>query len=253
MNILITGASSAVGIKLSNLVAEQKDDSWRIILSSRSSNADLSELQSTNIKYVGGIDLLKQDDIEVLAKESASFFAGPFNISHSVGEFLDRVPFTGIKTERAKNIMDSHYTTLYGLLQHLIPVMIGKGGGRVLAFSCNSVRYNYPHMASFTAAKAALEALVKSIANEYAMNNIIANALELSSIQSEVDRQSKPHGDFEHYLPLETIAETVLKILDMSSIVNGAVVNCFSYSHSFFNEGYFSRNRKEVTKKSEIY
>lgn len=253
MNILLTGANSSIGKKLSAKLCERKDDSWRIILSSRSSNPALSRLQCANIKYFDGIDLLKQEAIETLTKECALFFTGPFCLVHSVGDFWDYVPFLEFDTERAKQAMHSHYTTLYGLLQHSVPIMINKGGGKILAFSCNSVRHNYPHMAPFTAAKAAVEALVKSISNEFGKHNIIANVVELASIQSEAVKQSKPYGDFEHFIPLEGIAETVLEILTVNSIMNGSVINCFTYSKTFFNMGYFQRIRKEYTKPNEIY
>ena len=181
MNIIITGASSAIGRKLAECLNKQMDASWKIILTSRSNDALLSKLQSRNIKYISGIDLLRKDKIARLAKECDLFFDGPFYLVHSVGDFWDHVPFSEINAENAKKIMDSHYTTLYGVLQQLLPIMIQKGGGRVLAFSCNSVRFNYPWMIPFTAAKAAVEALVKCIANEYSKNNIIANVIALSS------------------------------------------------------------------------
>lgn len=244
MNILITGASSAIGKKLSEELCKQDDKTTKIILTSRSQHFAPKEAHSGSVKCMNGIDLLNEDHIAQLTKECEALFDGQFHIVHSVGDFWDHVPFTDVGIENAGKIMDSHYTTLYGVLQHLIPLMIKKGGGKIVTFSCNSVRFNYPWMAPFTAAKAAVEALVKCVANEYSKDNIVANVVALSSVQTEAVKRSKPHGDFEHYVPLNAVAETVLETLSMSNIMNGNVISCFTHSDSFFNEGYFKRIQK---------
>lgn len=243
MNILISGANSEIGKKLSNFLIAKNDKSLKLILTSRTHNQQLEKLQTESVRYLYGMDLLLENNNKRIADVCNEFFNGPFNFVHSVGDFWDHVPFTEVPTERARRIMDSHYTTLYGLLQSLIPIMIQKGGGKILTFSCNSVKFNYPYMIPFTSAKAAVEALTKCIAHEYVKNNINANTIALSSVQTEAVKKSKPFGDFEHYISMDSLSELILEILSANSLINGSIINCFTYSESFYNEGYFQRIR----------
>ena len=94
------------------------------------------------------------------------------------------MPFEDFSTLEAKQMMDSHFLTLYNVLQGVIPMMKRLKGGNVLTFSCNATYQNLPNMVPFTAAKAAVDATIKCIAHEYAKDNIIANVLSLSSLKT---------------------------------------------------------------------
>src|SRR5206468_190780 len=109
----------------------------------------------------------------------------------------------------------------------------------------NSVRYNYPWMAPFTAAKSALESLTRSLANEYSAHNLRFNSLVLSSVQTPKVHESKPHGDFEHYLPPRDLVPVIDFLLSPEAyLVNGNSIQLFDHSESFFHQGYFQRIEK---------
>ena len=242
-NYLVTGGNSHIGRGLVSYLLE--NDNNRILTTSRKLYEPFLEINSEQFKYLPKIDLLKESDLNELAEVTQSCFQDPFNLIHSVGDFWFHVPFLEKNMADAKAMMDSHYTTLYGVCHRLLPQMVKNGGGRILAFSCNSVSYNYPHMAAFTSAKAAVECLIRCIANEFSKDNIVANSLALSSLQTDTVKDSKPFGDYEHFISVQPLCETIEEFLNMKhNIANGNTINCFNYSESFYNEGYFQRNRK---------
>src|SRR5207253_1110551 len=128
---------------------------------------------------------------------------------HSVGNFWNHDPFLQVGPAQATQMFESHVNTLYNAFQSLIPVMQSKGGASCIAFSCNSVKYNYPWMASFTASKAAVESLMRSLANEFSVDGIRFNSLVLASVKTQKVHDSKPHGDFEHYIAPEELVPIV--------------------------------------------
>jgi len=141
---------------------------------------------------------------------------------------------------------------LYGVCNELIPLMVLRGGGHITAFSCNSVRYCYPHMAAFTSAKAAVETLIKCLANEFSQSGIVANVIALASLQTDSVQKSKPFGDFKHFMSVEEIAKAVLKLSCAEfDYLNGNVISLFRHSDSFFNKGYFERNRASQEKRGD--
>jgi len=241
-NIVITGAGSALGGALLKEILDSTDDKL-ITTSRRRLSSAIVKDESRHI-HLSGIDLTEIPSLTTLRDKVDAFFDGEFDIIHSVGDFWLHVPFTEYNVESAKNMLLSHYITLYGVCNELIPLMMAKGGGHITAFSCNSVRHCYPHMAAFTSAKSAVETLIRCLANEYAQHGIIANAIALASLQTESVQKSKPFADFEHFMSVEKIAKAVLKInCEDLEYLNGNVINLFRYSESFFNKGYFERNR----------
>jgi NADP-dependent 3-hydroxy acid dehydrogenase YdfG len=245
-SFLITGATSGLGKALAIKIAREYGDSCKMIMISRSFNKELDSLRSDKIKYIPGIDLLDISPNDAVSKQIDAFFIEPFVLIHSAGDFWDHVPFLSVNTKRAKDMMDSHYGTLYNVLQSVLPIMVKKGGGKILTFSCNATVYNFPNMLPFTAAKAAVDATIKCIAHEYANRNIVANSIALSSLQTEQNKDSKPFGDYYNYLDLEEISQTVIEIADLSNnLANGNVINCYKYSDSYYNQGYFERIKQK--------
>ena len=241
-NFLIMGATSALGRAISLKIAKQYGKSCKMIMVSRSHNDELEGIKSENIKYFSGIDLLDIKSNDSIMEEINSFFTGEITLIHSAGDFWLHLPFLEFSTFQAKSMMDSHYGTLYNVLQNVLPLMIKKGGGKVLTFSCNATIFHFPNMLPFTAAKAAVDATIKCIAHEYAKDNIVANSIALSSLQTPHNKDSKPFGDYEHYLDLNELSDTVLEVAEFSNnLANGNVINCYKYSDSYYNEGYFHR------------
>ena len=127
-----------------------------------------------------GMDLSVDADLDRLLAFVQQYFGGPFAVAHCVGDFWEHLPVSMCSLELARRMITSHYLTLYGVLHRLLPYMADVGGGRILALSCTSTNFSYPDMAAFTSAKAALEMLIKCVANEWAPRGITANAIALN-------------------------------------------------------------------------
>lgn len=241
-NYLITGATSALGKALAVKIKQQFGSDCKLFIVSRSHSQELQGLVDSNVAYRSAVDLLDIKPGDAIVKEIESFFDGNFTLIHSAGDFWLHLPFLEFSSEKAKSMMDSHYGTLYNVLQSILPIMISKGGGKILTFGCNATDYHFPNMLPFTAAKAAVDATIKCIAHEYANRNIVANSIALSSLKTPQNKDSKPHGDFEHYLDLSELSETVIEIAELTNnLANGNAINCYKYSDSYYNEGYFNR------------
>lgn len=234
-NYVIMGAKSEIGQALANHLITK---GHKILLVSRSEkNAD------TKMDWVDGIDLTREEDLAKLGAEIGNRFKESFNVVHSVGDFWAHKAITNTSFSEAVSQIQSHYITLYGVMKAVIPLMQNVGGGKIFAFSCNSVRYNYPDMAAFTSAKAAVECLIKCIANEQSKYNIIANAFALPSIRTKSVMETKPQEFWDNYVTLDALVECLEKTMEnMSPLTTGNVISLFKYSDSFYHKGYYERN-----------
>lgn len=243
-NLLITGATSSLGRNLAKYIVSNEPE-HKLFLISRSHDKELQKLRTKNVKYVSGIDLLEFNYKSNLVEEVNSFFQSSFNIIHSAGDFWLHLPFLEFDTNSAIKMMNSHYGTFYNVLQVFLPHLIQHNGGHILTFSCNATDFHFPNMLPFTAAKAAIDATVKCIANEHSKDGIVINSIALSSLQTEQNKDSKPNGDFKNYLDLNELSIKVLEIINMKgAYLNGNIIKCFNYSDTYFNEGYFQRIKK---------
>lgn len=238
-NIVLLGSSSEIGAALLRRAGEVP--AAMILAVSRSEPVE--RLASSNIEYLTGIDLADPASLDRLRDAVSSKFSGPFSVIHSVGDFWVHRALVDTSFETIQSMVSSHVLTLFGAARWLTPLMQERGGGKLVAFSCNSVGYNYPDMSPFTASKAAVETFIKCYANEHAEFGISACALALPTILTETIVQEKPHGDHANYITPEQLAEIVIgQILPQSPEINGTVVKLFKHSPTFYHSSYYARN-----------
>ena len=235
-NYVIMGANSEIGTALAKHFLKCGHE---VLLVSRSLKKDFTD----EANWLDSIDLTEENDLLLLRRFVESRFKEPFTLIHSVGDFWKHKSITNTSFSEVKTQINSHYVTLFGVMKSLIPVMKNVGGGKIVAFSCNSVKYNYPDMAAFTSAKAAVECLIKCVANEQSKNKILCNAFALPSIKTNGVIETKPEEFHENYPTLYELTDCIEKTIEnLSPLSNGNVISLFKYSDSFYNKGYYQRN-----------
>lgn len=244
--VLLTGASSEIGQVLAQRFAQRRNLKLLATSFSRPCPPELSSREHTLV--LDGVDLTCRADIESLALAVDKFFDGPFGIVHSVGTFWEHKAIPLCSLEEARDLMSTHYLTLYGVLNSLLPIMSARGGGRIVAFSCTSVGSHYPEMAAFTSVKAAVECLIRCTANEWSEHRIAANAIALSTISTPKVMQLKPLASEENYVSREEVGALVEDVLFSSSpFLSGNIIRPLKHSHTFYNRAYFERNPRGVS------
>ena len=234
---VITGANSEIGEALTSHLTRRGHE---LLLVSRSPKRDLS---FCTYQWLDGIDLQNESDLMKLREKIREQFTEPFTVVHSVGDFWRHKSIDKTRFCEAISMIQSHYITLFGVIKALVPVMQEVGGGKIIAFSCNSVKYNYPDMAAFTSAKAAVECLIKCIANEQSQYNIIANAFALPSIKTNSVIATKPEEFHQNYPTLDELTHTIEQTSEnLTNMTNGNIISLFKFSHSFYHKGYYERN-----------
>lgn len=243
MKFLITGASSDIACAI--VEALRRRIASGVLLVSRSPGGEPCRIESNGFVTLQGLDLTSAAHLRFLRIESETFFDEPFITIHCAGDYWKHRPLDETDMEVASRMIASHYLTLYGVVHAVVPLMRRLGGGRFIAFSCNSVSHNYPEMAAFTSAKAAVECLVKCVANEYSGDGVQANALALPTIRTQkvISDESKPLGNPDNYLAPEEVARIVVdEVATLSPGVNGSVMNLWRYSRDFYHKAFFDRN-----------
>jgi NAD(P)-dependent dehydrogenase (short-subunit alcohol dehydrogenase family) len=239
-NVVLLGASSDIGAAL--LRRASQSAAARVIAVTRRPAAAPAQA-SSNVEYLGGIDLTDEACLDRMADFVRTKFSQPFSVIHCVGDFWVHRPLCATPFLEIQRMITSHVITLFGAAHRLTPLMKANGGGRLVAFSCNSVGYSYPDMSPFTASKAAVESFIKCYANENSEFGISASALALPTILTEKVLKEKTIGDPAKYLTPDDLAEIVVgQILTQSPAISGNIVKVFKFNRAFYHSSYYDRN-----------
>lgn len=244
-SFVITGASSFLGRAFAKMLCENSE--YKVLLTTRS-EFDFGELSKyKNVNCLPGIDLTVEDDIMRLTTEINNFLPNMFHVINCVGYFPGYATIEEIDTSTVKKVFDSNVISLYSVAHNLLPLMRERKGGHFLAFSTHTSYQNYPKMSAFTAAKTAVESLIKGIANEYLEDGISANTIALATLLTEAELKIKPKGDSKNWLRTEDVCEFVEGIiLQPSKLMNGNVIHIYQHSNSYFHQSYFDRISSKI-------
>lgn len=240
-HLLIVGASSEIGLAFAKRV--QNRSNLDLILTSNKTSIENTLQKESRILCVERLDATDQAAVDTLRQLVEENFTSPFAILHLPGDFWDHRSVDKCTLKLSREMMESHYQSLFCILNGLLPHMARVGGGRVLGISCTSVRFNHPEMAPFSSAKAAVETTIKCIANEWASSGITANAIALSTIATDRVRKSKPLSQVENYLELDEICELIEDVIFLGSpYLSGNILRPTKYSNTYYHKSYFERN-----------
>jgi 3-oxoacyl-[acyl-carrier protein] reductase len=160
---LVTGGSRGIGAAIAEVLS---DASWQVLAPTRSE-----------------LDLSDSDSIDEFLVDSPKVFGLVLNAGiNEPAEIADIDDATWQRT------LDINTASAFRLVRALAPQMAETGGGRIVAVSSAYARRTRMGRAAYGASKAALEALVRSTAVEFASSGVLANAIAPGFVDTELTR-----------------------------------------------------------------
>ena len=140
-----------------------------------------------------------------------------------VGGWNGGTPTVEVSTDDFDSMLGQHlYSTLH-MIQATVPGMLARGWGRVMAISTPLVAEPGPRGGGYLAAKAAQEALLRTLARDTAGTGVTANLLIVRTIDVEHERSTAPTPKNASWTEPEEIAEVMVLLADAAaSTINGA-------------------------------
>lgn len=243
--VLITAANSPLGQEMVKYFLEHSE--YIVVATTRQKNNFSGIQNSKNFYQIAGVDATVEKDLQKLATFLQKIKGDKIHVINCTGYYGGQEPFEQTSLEEAIKLLFSNYVTVLGIAKYILPIMKERRGGNFIAFSCTSVKYKYPQMGPYSAAKAALESLIGSISNEYSEYNIKSNCFVLSTLLTEHEKKVKPFGDHKNWVKLIDVCKVVNDFIGTNyNLVNGNTINLFQYSPTFFKKSYFERIKKRV-------
>ncbi len=234
-NAVVVGATSGIGHAIALALAEAGAN---VVPTGR--RADLCIQTASSIEALGRRSLARPVDVSdrasIAALRDASIEAfGQIHILVNCAGRTKRTPTLQVTDEEWNAIFDTNVTGALRCSQIFGSHMIERGYGRIINIASLSTFVALFEVAAYSASKAAIASLTKSLAIEWARHGICVNAIAPGVVPTELNRKlldETPRGqEFLLRTPLarfgtaeEVASAAVFLALDTSSYVNGVVL-----------------------------
>lgn len=228
---VITGAAQGIGLSIAQrLLASGAEvclwDQDAALLD------QTSELLASSTVHTKIVDVTDSDAVRVAAKETLADLGSIDILINNAGIAGPTVPSWEYPVSDWKKVIDVDLNAVYYCCRAVIPMMREQDYGRVVNVSSIAGKEGNPNAAAYSAAKAGVIALTKSIAKETADCNIAVNCISPAAAKTRIfDQISQQHIDYMlskiprgRFVLVEEIAAMVAWIVsEENSFTTGAV------------------------------
>ena len=182
-NIIITGASGGIG----NAIVKELYENEANILATGTKKEKLEDLKSKfkNIKILS-FDISQHKKIDEFIDNATKELGGELNcIVNNAGITKDNLAIR-MSFEEWKNVIDTNLTSTFLLSKAAIKKMLKNKNGKVINITSVVGHTGNLGQANYTAAKAGLVAMSKTLAIEYAKKNINVNCISPGFIKTNM-------------------------------------------------------------------
>ncbi len=144
---------------------------------------------------------------------------------HLVGGFAGGKPVAETDDATWKRMLDMNLNSAFYAMRAVLPVLLAGGRGRIVAVGSKTAVEPVATLSAYGVSKAALVALVRTLALELKNTGVTANAVLPSVIDTPANRAADPKADYAKWVKPESIAKLILWLAsDDAGDVNGAIV-----------------------------
>jgi NAD(P)-dependent dehydrogenase (short-subunit alcohol dehydrogenase family) len=198
---LVTGGTSGIGKATALAFARA---GAKVVLSGRREKEGAEVV--AEIKKLGGdaafirADIAKDADVKAMVKFTVDKF-GRLDIAFNNAGVEWMGALDQATEAEYRRVFDINVWGVLNSMRHEIPVMLKNGGGAIVNTSSIAGHVGLPQVSVYIASKHAVEGLTKSVALEFAKQNIRINAVAPAAVATEmVDRFAGKEGDTRDYL-----------------------------------------------------
>ena len=185
-NIIVTGASGGIG----NSIVEKLHENGANILATGTKIEKLEELKSkfNNIKILK-FDISQHEKIEEFIDSSTSELGGNLDcIINNAGITRDNLTIR-MNLEEWTKVIDINLTSTFLMCKYSIKKMLKNKSGKIINITSVVGHTGNVGQANYTASKAGIVAMSKSLAIEYAKKNINVNCISPGFINTAMTEQ----------------------------------------------------------------
>ena len=191
--VLITGATGVLGRETTRVFAAEGARLGLVGTDGDRLRGVAGELGLADDRWVPAVgDLRQRDGARAAVETVEAAFERVDVLVHLVGGYAAGTPIAELDPADVTEMLDQHLWTTLHLAQAVIPGMVARGWGRVLAVSPPVAAEPPAKMAPYAIGKAAQEVLLRTLAREVAGAGITVNLVIVKAIDEHGVRATDP-------------------------------------------------------------
>ena len=192
---IVTGGVSGIGLGVSTrLVAEgARVALWDIDPSALAA----AEARLGSAAVAVRVDISDPHSVAAAFETTASSLGGVDILVASAGITGPNTALWEYPIDAWRKVMDVNLNGLFYCNRAVVPSMLASGYGRIVNVASVAGKEGNPHASAYSASKAAVIGLTKSLGKELAKNNITVNCVTPAAVRTPIfDQMSQTHIDY---------------------------------------------------------
>jgi len=146
-------------------------------------------------------------------------------LAHLVGGFAGGQTVAGTDDATWQRMFDANLNSAFHILRAVIPEMRKAGGGRIIAIGSRQAEEPAPTIGAYSASKAALVSLMKTVALENKDAGITSNVILPGTMDTPANRKDMPRADVSKWVLPASVASLIVWLVgDAGKDVTGAAI-----------------------------
>ena len=202
--VLVTGANGGLG----NFVTQAFLDAGAIVIWS-SRKISQSEFKSANFVALPA-ELTSHDAAKTLVDQVIGRFQRLDVLAHTVGAFAGGATVAETDDATWHRMFDLNLNATFNILRAALPALRRAGNGRIIAIGSRAAVDPGAAVGAYSASKAAMVSLVRTVAIENRDAGVTANVILPGTIDTPTNRAAMPQADFSKWVQPANIASLVV-------------------------------------------
>jgi NAD(P)-dependent dehydrogenase (short-subunit alcohol dehydrogenase family) len=146
-------------------------------------------------------------------------------LAHTIGGFAGGQSIADTDDATFQRMIDMNLNSVFHLLRAALPPLRKTGQGRIIAIGSRAAVDPGANVGAYSASKAAMVSLLKTVAIENKDAGLTANVILPGTIDTPANRQAMPNSDFSKWVRPAAIADMIVWLAsDDGKDVNGAAI-----------------------------
>ena len=217
--VLITGANGGLGTYVTRAFL---DAGASVIGTSR--KIQQHEFSNPNFTAIPS-DISNYEGAKRVLDEILSRFKRLDVVAHTVGGFAGGASVAETDEATFSRMFEMNLFSTWHMLRAAIPPLRQAGNGRLIAIGSRAALEPGPHVGAYSASKAAMVSLIRTVALENHDAGLTANVILPGTIDTAANRKAMPKADFSRWVQPASIASLVVWLAsEAGKDVNGTVI-----------------------------
>jgi NAD(P)-dependent dehydrogenase (short-subunit alcohol dehydrogenase family) len=217
--VLVTGANGGLG----TYVTQSFLDAGATVVGT-SRKIQQSDFSSSSFTALPA-EISNHEGAKSLVGQVVSRFGRLDVLAHTVGGFAGGQTIADTDDDTFQRMLDLNLNSVFHILRATIPALRQTGNGRIVAIGSRQALEPAAGVGAYSASKAAMVSLIKTVALENKDAGLTANVILPGTMDTPANRKSIPNADFSKWVQPSTVANLITWLAgDAGKDINGAVI-----------------------------